>query len=73
MPLPEGSKKADRKPPLILVFMPMLIGLIGLWSAMAGPRFESLRTVDVVRLLACGAGIGASLVGVLAFLLRPRA
>ena len=64
---------ADRKrPPVVAWLIPLFIGLLGLYRVMQSPQFESYRTVDVVQLLGSGACIGAAMVGLIVWLLRPR-
>ena len=52
-----GSKKT--------VFIPLVIGLIGLMPLMRNPRFETYHTVDVVQLLASGMCFGVALAALL--------
>ena len=64
---------ADRKrPPVVVWLIPLFIGLLGLSRVMQSPQSESYRTVDVVQLLGSGACIGAAMVGLIVWLLRPR-
>lgn len=53
------------------IFTPLLIGCIGLFNFMSEPRFASIRTVDVVRLIAFGMCFGVALVSFL-ILLRGK-
>jgi hypothetical protein len=43
------------------VAVPLSIGLIGLANVMHHPRFESIRSVDVLQLLASGMCFGVAL------------
>lgn len=52
--------------------MPLFFGLIALYSVMSGPGFESIRFLDTVRLLTAGFGFGASFVGLIMTLVRPK-
>ena len=54
--------------PVFLVFM----GLIALSNAASKPSFDSLRGVDVVRLIAVGMCFGAALVTVITSFRGPR-
>ena len=44
------------------VFIPIVIGSVGLMNLMHQPRFETYRTVDVVQLLGTGLCYGVALV-----------
>jgi hypothetical protein len=73
MPGSKESKMANRKRPLAVVWIiPLMIGLLGFYSVTQSPQFESYRTVHVVGLLVSGACIGASLVSLILWLVRPR-
>jgi hypothetical protein len=64
---------SDRKrPPVVLLIIPLLIGLLGFYRLAESPQFESYRTVDVIQLVATGACIGVALTGLMVRLLRPR-
>jgi uncharacterized membrane protein len=52
------------------VFVPLLIGIIGLSTLMRNPRFEAFHTVDVLQLIASGMCFGVAL-AVLLGMLRP--
>ena len=63
----------ERKPFRIAALItPLFIGLLGLYNVMQSSHFASYRTVDVIRLVAGGACLGAVLVGLMVMLLRPR-
>jgi hypothetical protein len=51
---------------------PLFIGLLGLYNVMQSSHFASYRTVDVIRLVAGGACLGAVLVALMVLLVRPR-
>ena len=73
MPESAGDKTTKRRrPPMVLFVIPLMIGLFGLHRVTQSASFESYRTVDVVQLLASGAGFGAALTGFMVLLLRPR-
>jgi hypothetical protein len=61
-----------RRPPVIVFFIVLFIGLFGLYRVTQSPRFDSYRTLDVNQLVASGACIGASLMGFMVWLLRSR-
>jgi hypothetical protein len=57
------------------VFVPLFIGFLGFASlnnAASSPRFASIRTVDMVQLLASGACFGAAITALLLLRRRPR-
>ena len=65
---------ADRKrPPAAMWFIALFFGLLGLFRVTQSPQFASYRTLDVVQLVASGAGFGVALVGLILWLVRPRA
>ena len=55
------------------IFVPIIIGSVGLVNLMHQPRFEAYRTVDVVQLLGSGACYGAALVALVLLLRGSRA
>ncbi len=49
--------------PMILASLSsLMMGILVLCNVAGSPRFETFHTLDVIRLVAAGAGIGASLV-----------
>jgi len=54
------------------VFVPIIIGSVGLMNLMHQPRFETYRTVDVVQLLGTGLCYGVALVALIMLLRAPR-
>jgi hypothetical protein len=54
------------------VFVPLIIGSVGLMNLMHQPRFETYRTVDVVQLLGTGLCYGVALVALIMLLCGPR-
>jgi hypothetical protein len=73
MSVSEGGRMSNRKRlPVVVWIMPLLIGLLGFNRVMQSPQFESYRTVDVIQLVASGAGFGVALTGVMFTLVRPR-
>lgn len=53
------------------IFVPVSVGLIGLYNVASKPRFETFQSVDVVQLIASGMCFGAALV-VLVMFFRGR-
>jgi len=52
MSIAERGKMAERKRPAVAVFIILLfIALLGFSRVTRNPRFESYRTVDIVRLV----------------------
>jgi hypothetical protein len=63
----------ERKRPHAVAFMFLLfIALFNFHGVTQSPRFESYRTLDIVRLVLAGACFGVALVGLIVRLLRPR-
>jgi hypothetical protein len=61
-----------KRPPVVVFIIPLVIALLGFSRVTQSPQFESYRTVDVVQLLGSGTCIGAAMVGLILWLLRPR-
>jgi len=73
MSVSETDTKASRKrPPFVLFITPLLVGLLGFYRVTQSPQFEAYRTVDLIQLGGSGACLGATLVGLMVILLRPR-
>ncbi len=64
---------SSRKALSSAVFVPLLVGFIGLWNLMQRPRFAGIHTVDVLQLIASGMCFGVALSAILALLRGPRA
>jgi len=47
------------------IFVPAFVGLIGLFSLINRPRFQTYHTVDVIQLLASGLCFGVALAALL--------
>jgi len=60
-----------RKPLISAVFIPVMIGCIGLSSVARNPRFEAFHSVDVLQLIASGMCFGIAL-SALIMLVRNR-
>ncbi len=58
-----------KRSPIVVWFIPLLIGFIGFYRVTQSPTFETYRAVDIVQLLGSGVCFGAALVGVI-FVLR---
>ena len=52
----------NRRPLVSAVFIPILIGCIGLSQLASKPRFAEFHTVDILQLIASGMCFGAALV-----------
>lgn len=63
-----------RKPQTIamVILIPLLAGVPGLVHLMSEPRFDTIRTVDVVQLLGSGMCFGVALTAIFALLLNKR-
>ena len=55
------------------IFVPFLIGSIGLGTLMRSARFEAYRSVDVVQLVGSGMCFGVALVALIAMFRGSRA
>lgn len=54
------------------IFVPILIGSIGLMNLMNKPRFAGFHNVDVLQLLATGMCYGVALCAFLGLFVKPR-
>jgi len=54
-----------------LIILPLFLGLAGFMNILRDPRFQDIRSLDVVRLIAIGACRGVVVVG-LALLVRSK-
>ena len=63
----------DQSPPQrAIVFVPLLIGVIGLSTLMQRPGFELFHAVDVVQLLGSGMCFGVAFSGLVAMIRGRR-
>lgn len=63
---------ANRRLLMTSTFVPLAIGLIGMYNVSRYPRFAAIHSVDVVQLIASGACFGVALVSVIALFRNPR-
>jgi hypothetical protein len=61
-----------RRSPLVVWFIPLIIGLVGLNRVMQSPNYGLYRAVDIVQLLGSGVCFGATMVGLIFMLRGPR-
>jgi hypothetical protein len=54
------------------VFIPLFLGFMVFFNVVRQPRFDAVRTVDVVQLVASGMCLGVALVSVITFFRAPR-
>ena len=54
-----------------MIFLPLFMGLPLLWNAIGDARFQNIRSLDMVRLMAMGACIGVAFSG-LGLLIRSK-
>lgn len=64
---------ANAKGMIAAVFMPIVIGVIGLSTLMSRPRFTAFHAVDVLQLIASGMCFGVALASLVAALRSRRA
>jgi hypothetical protein len=62
-----------KRPPAAMWIMALFFGPLGFYRVAQSPDFASYRTLHIVQLLASGAGVGVALVGLILWLVRPRA
>ncbi len=56
----------DRKRrPVMIWFIPLMVGLVGFLRVSQSPSFAAYRSVDIVQLLGSGVCFGATMVGVI--------
>ena len=67
-----SSRRHRQVAMLVIVFMVLLMGLLGLFRVMGGPQFESYRILDVIQLVVSGASFGVALFLFMVWLLRPH-
>ena len=73
MSVSEASNLSGRRhPPVAVLIMALLIGLLGLLRVMQSPQFETYRTLHVIQLVVSGAGFGVALFGFMVWILRPK-
>jgi hypothetical protein len=53
------------------IVLPLFMGLLVFWNVTGDPRFQNIRNLDVVRLIAIGACWGVAAAG-LAMLIRSK-
>ena len=58
-----------KRPPIVVWFIPLLIGFVGFFRVTQSPAFQMYRNVDIVQLLGSGVCVGAAMVGII-FMLR---
>jgi hypothetical protein len=63
---------SKRKSLIAAIFLPVLVGSIGLNHLAQQPRFQLYRAVDVVQLLGSGACYGVALMAFFQLLLGKR-
>jgi len=70
---PSGGKSIQVKRGVLfgLIVMPLLSGFAAFTNMLGNPRFQEIRSIDAVRLIAIGACWGAAAVG-LAILLSSK-
>jgi hypothetical protein len=61
-----------RRSPVVVWFIPLMIGLAGLNRVMHSPNYELYRAVDIVQLLGSGVCFGATMVGLIFMFRGPR-
>ncbi len=63
--------RGNSRHPWSIILLPLIVGLVGLSTAMQRPRFAVIQTVDVVQILGSGMCFGVALAS-LGFWLRNR-
>lgn len=62
----------NRKTLVSAIFVPIIIGCVGLTHLMQQPRFQSFHNVDVLQLIASGMCFGVALSAILVLIRGPR-
>jgi hypothetical protein len=62
----------SRKTLLPAIFLPLVIGFVGLTHLMEQPRFQSFHNVDILQLIGSGMCFGVALFALLMLIRRPR-
>jgi hypothetical protein len=62
---PGGEKniQVKRRMMVVLVLLPLFMGFAAFMNILGDPRFQAIRNLDVVRLIAVGACWGAAAAG----------
>ena len=68
----EDLRRQSRRQ-LAPLWVPLLFGLLSLFSMVSKPSFAAIRRVDVVQLIATGMCFGVALATLSVFVRRPRA
>ena len=63
-------ERRPRRPPMVVAFVGVGLGLLFLASGLNRPTIANMRTVDLVHLLATGACFGVALVATVLFFVR---
>jgi len=53
-------------------FVPLVIGLFGVFDLTQRPRFANFHSVDVIQLIASGMCFGIALTALIEFVRKPR-
>jgi hypothetical protein len=70
---PDNPGMQTRKSFVAAVFVPVLIGCMGLFHVTQQPRFAAFHNVDVLQLIASGMCFGVALFALLTMLRSKRA
>lgn len=62
----------NRRRMISSIFVPIFVGLIGMFNVTRYPRFADIRSVDVVQLVASGMCFGVALVSIIALFRNSR-
>jgi hypothetical protein len=62
----------SRKTLLPAIFLPLVIGFVGLTHLMEQPRFQSFHNVDILQLIGSGMCFGVALFALLMLIRSPR-
>lgn len=67
-----NSTMRTRKPLISAIFIPVLIGSVGLIHLTQQPRFQAFHNVDILQLIASGMCFGVALAALIALMRGPR-
>jgi hypothetical protein len=70
--MPSTREEWPRRRRLVAVFACLGLGLLGLASGFDRPSIANMRTLDLVHLLATGAGLGVGLAALVSYFVGRR-
>ena len=59
----DSTIQVRRRIIVVLIILPLFLGFAAFMNILGGPRFQNIRSLDVVRLIAIGACWGVAVAG----------